>query len=120
LKTRYEELENRYQDLEKLSSMARTVYEPQETIVEKPVYARIGQEVDRLMDMKQSHDKKTVKQLMFYLLYFQGGYSKYMRLSIKCRSRFTQTPRYWRASSTDTSTGFGTSTRGWRGASSLT
>ena len=81
---RYEELENRYQDLEKLSSMPRTVYEPQEIIVEKPIYTRIGQEVDRLMDMKQSHDTKMVKQLMFYLLFFQGGYSKYMRLAIKC------------------------------------
>jgi hypothetical protein len=85
MKTRYEDLEKLYQNLEKLSQMPRTVYESQEVIVEKPVYTRIGQEVDKLMDMMRSSDKKMMQKIMFYLLMYQSGYSKYYKLAFRCK-----------------------------------
>lgn len=85
MKTRYEELEKRYIDLEKLSQIPRTVYEAQEVEIEKPIYTRIGQEVDRLMDMRRSSDQKMVRQLIFHLLFYQQGFSKYSKLAARCK-----------------------------------
>ena len=110
MKSRYEELENRYHELEKLSQVPRTVYEAKEVEVEKPIYTRIGQEVEKLMDMKHSKDKAMMRQVLFSLLFYQGGYAKYFRLASRCSHGIKETRRSSKASSTSTSTVSGSST----------
>lgn len=93
LKTRYETLEDKYIILEKLSESPRTVFEAKEIIVEKPVYTRIGHEVDMIMNMQRANNKKMHQELVLNMLFLNSGYTKYYRMAHKCKQEIIEIRR---------------------------
>lgn len=82
-KSEYEILQEKYRELEEILKNPRVVYIKKEVPTRVEVKQRIGDSVEKFLDMFERNKKRLIKELMFAVLFYQARYKKYFRENLR-------------------------------------